>query len=290
MNILRLKRIVMMAMMMASVAMLSFTASAAYKIYKVKGNVTVKDKAKKEVKAQRRADVSLSDILSIPKDGSVQILNSDSHRIYSSVSTGKMSVKKLIDKAEAHAADITKNINRKVVAAVAETGKTKRIGYDALGMAIHETDIVAGAPIPIPEGMSYLSYLMTNENDPDSIHQKYLVLKTIMTEDGKNADGDAFNFAVDNLINRTLYFNIISRQKNGDISLMLPQNPMVGPKTGTVVTEYTYLPDNNASGYIVIASDGDFNVEDVKYLLNPNYCPDNNFYLSLLRDHTSPNN
>ncbi|MDE6480692.1 MAG: hypothetical protein K2L45_10525 [Muribaculaceae bacterium] len=290
MNIRRLKRIMMMATMTACVVTLSFKASAAYKIYKVKGNVTVKDKTKKEVKAQRRADVSLSDILSIPKDGSVQILNSDSHRIYSSVSSGKMSVKKLIDKAEAHAADITKNINRKVVAAVAETGKSKRIGYDALGMAIHETDVVAGSPIPLPEGISYLSYLMTNENDPDSIHQKYLALKTILTEEGNSSDGDAFNFAVDNFINRPLYFNIISRQNDGDLSLMLPRNPVVGPKTGTVVTEYTYIPDNNASRYIVIASDGDFNIEDVKRLLNPNYCPDNNFYLSLLRNNTTPIN
>ncbi|MDE5840294.1 MAG: hypothetical protein K2H49_05180 [Muribaculaceae bacterium] len=257
-------------------------ASAALKIYKVKGDVTIKNKAKKTVKAQRRADVQPSDILTVPAGGGVDILDSSTHRIYSSVTTGSMSVKTLIDKAEAHAADITRNINRKVVAAVAENGGQKHTGYDVIGMAIHETDAIAYPHVSLPEGTSYLSYLLANATDPDSDHQSYIALSMQPVADGENNEDGAFNFAVRNSMRQPLYFNIMEKREGDEITLYFPQNPIAAPKSETVATEYTYLPDNNERGYIVIASDVDFTADDVKRLLEAGYEPDDDYYLSVL--------
>ncbi len=261
--------------------MLAQGASATLQIYKLKGDVTIKTKAKK-FKAQRRATVAENDLLIIPAGGSVEILDSDSHRIYASIGTGSMTVKSLMQKAENHAANITRNINKKVIDAVAENANDKKSGYDAIGMVIHETDAIAYPPVTLPEGTSYLAYLLKNATDPDSTHQSYITLKQHLVEsDGDSEDG-AFNFALHNSMRQPLYFNIITKSEGDEIQLYFPQNPVAAPKSETVATEYTYLPDNNKRGYVVIASDVDFSVDDVKRLLEAGYDPDDDYYLSVL--------
>lgn len=277
MKTITLKRTLTTATFVLCAVILALQASASYKIYKVKGDVSIKSKNGKPVKAQRRADVSLTDVVSIPKDGSLEILNSDSHRIYSSVSTGKMSVKSLINKAEKNAANITRNINKKVMAAVAETGSQKRTGYDAMGIAIHETDFVAGPPVPLPDGMSYLRYLLTDDTDPDAIHQNFLSIKTPSAD-----DDETFNFVIENFIDKPLYFNIISRNNGDNINFCFPKNLIVAPESESVIAEYTYLKDNKDKGYVVVASEADFSLDDAKRLLEPEYVPSQMYYLSVI--------
>ena len=84
-----------------------------------------------------------------------------------------------------------------------------------------------------------------------------------------------------------LYFNIIPQREDDDISLFFAQNPVAMPKSETIATEYTYLPDENERGYIVIASDIDFTIDDVKRLLEAGYDPEDDYYLSIL---TTDNN
>ncbi|MDE6017892.1 MAG: hypothetical protein K2G85_03660 [Muribaculaceae bacterium] len=256
-------------------------ASATLTIYKVKGNVTVKTKADKAVKAERRAVVAPADLLTVPEGGNIEILDSDTRRIYSSVNSGKMTVKKLMEKAEDHAASITRNINRKVAAAVAENGRQNRTGYDALGMAIHETDAIAYPDVAIPDGMSYLAYLIGNASGPDADHQNYIRLATTTSA----ANDSTFNFVVLSSVHEPLFFNIIDRKNKDDIQLLLPQNPIAAPKTVTVASEYRFMKDENGignDGYIVIASDKDFTAAEIKKLLEPGYEPENDYYLSIL--------
>lgn len=253
-------------------------AYAELQIYKVKGDVTVK-KGQKTVKAERRAEVAGSDILTIPAGGSIDILESGSRRIYSSTETGKMSVKTLMEKAESHASDITRNINRKVISAVVENAGQRRSGYDALGMAIHETDAIAQPPVILPEGTSYLSYLLACAQDPDSIHQSYISLSKREIEEGYH-DG-AFNFVLHNSMRQPLYFNILTRDEDG-IRLFFTQNPVAAPKEDTLVEGYTFLPDPDRKAYVAIASDSDFTPDDVLKLLEAGYEPDEDFYLTIL--------
>lgn len=281
MKTIRTKRMVGIKVLLAISAFIAMEASAALQIYKVKGDVYVRSNAKK-VKAERRAKVSPYDMLTIPAGGSLEILDSDSHRIYSSIGYGDMTVKTLIQKAESQAADITRNINKKVIAAVSDNAKKSRTGYDAMGMTIHETDAIAFPHVILPEGTSYLSYLLSNATDPDSDHQSYISLMTRQVESDDDSSDGAFNFAIHNAMRQPLYFNIIAQRDTEDISLFFPQNPIAAPKSDTVATEYTYIPDENEKGYIVIASDVDFTVDDVKRLLVAGYDPDDDYYLSVL--------
>lgn len=275
------KRMLAMAIISAFAILIASNASATFKIYKVKGDVTVKNKAK-TIKAARRADVAASDLLNIPAGGSIDILDSGSHRIYSSTSTGKMTVKSLIDKAEANAANITRNINRKVVAAMADNAGDKRTGYDVIGMAIHETDAIAHPPIVLPEGVSYLSYLLETANDPESTHQSYISLGTLSVA-GEDVDFETpFNFVLHNSMRQPLYFNIIGKDDKDGVSLLFPQNPIAAPKTETIATEYSYLPGDEMQAYVAIASDVDFTIEDVRKLLEAGYNPDDDYYLTIM--------
>lgn len=269
------------ALIAISVAIPTADISAALQIYKVKGNVMVK-KGNMNITATRRSNVIDSDILTIPQDGAVDILDSKSRMIYSSTETGKMTVGTLIKKAQSHAADITRNINRKVISAVADNAGQKRSGYDALGMAIHETDAIANPPVELPDGVSYLAYLLDTVKDPDSTHQSYISLSRAAV-DGESVDSDTpYNFVLHNSMQQPLYFNVIGKDEKEGIRLFFPQNPIAASNTETVASEYTYVPDFSTRAYVAIASDVDFTIEDVKKLLEAGYNPEDDYYLTIL--------
>ncbi|MDE6561160.1 MAG: hypothetical protein K2K75_07260 [Muribaculaceae bacterium] len=281
MRTIRIKQLLAAVFLTACAVLLAPKATASLQIYKVKGEVTVKSNAK-TVKAQRRATVVADDVLTIPADGSVDILDSETHRIYSSTQTGKMSVKSLMKKAESQAANITRNINRKVISAVADNATQKRSGYDAMGMAIHETDAVVPTLINIPDSMSYLTYLLANPTEDDSAHQSFISLacRQIETEDD-NTDG-AFNFVLHNSTAQPLYFNIVAKDEEKGLRLFFRRNPIASPKSDTAVEEYIYIPDNDTEKYVAIASDHNFSLKDVKHLLNDDYTPKDTYYLTIL--------
>lgn len=184
--------------------------------------------------------------------------------------------------AESHAADITRNINRKVISAVAENAGQKKSGFDALGMAIHETDALAEPPVILPEGMSYLSYLLRCANDPDSTHQSYVSLLTVPVDPEDKEPDAAFRFVLHNSLRQPLFFNVIGRDYKEGIRLIFPENPMASPQSETTASEYTFVPDPEVNAYIAIASDVDFTADDVRKLLKAGYNPDDDYYLTIL--------
>lgn len=276
-----LKQKIVATLMALAAVLATSDISAALQIYKVKGNVTVK-KGNMNIAAARRSNVVVSDLLTIPKGGMVDILDSKSHRIYSSTETGQMTVETLMKKAEAHAADITRNINRKVISAVADNAGQKKSGYDALGMAIHETDAIAHPPVDLPEGVSYLAYLLDNVKEADSTHQSYISLSRLTVDDEDMGFDAPYNFVLHNSMRQPLYFNIIEKDEKEGIRLFFPQNPVAAPKTETIASEYTFLPDFSTRAYVAIASDVDFSIDDVKKLLEAGYNPDDEYYLTIL--------
>ena len=272
---------IILAILGLAAAFMTSEISAALQIYKVKGNVMVK-KGNMNITASRRSNVVGSDLLTIPKDGAIDILDTKSHRIYSSTETGSMTVETLMKKAESHASDITRNINRKVLSAVADNADQKRKGYEALGMTIHETDAIAHPPVDLPEGVSYLSYLLDNVKDADSTHQSYISLSRAYCG-GEDMEIDPpYHFALHNSMRQPLYFNIIEKDEKEGIRLFFPQNPVAAPQTETVASEYTFIPDFSTRSYVAIASDVDFSLDDVKLLLEAGYNPDDDYYLTIL--------
>lgn len=252
---------------------------ASLKVYRLTGNVTVK-KSSGSASLQRRDILDPASILMIPAGGKVEILDSDTRRIYSSTITGQVSVKKIIEKAMDDASALTRKTNSQVLTAVRDNASAQRGRYGKSGVSRHETDAALSGLIALPDGVSYLAYLMGLAPSDQYDGRSDIIL---MRRDYTEGD-DTFNFAVFNTLDRPLYVNVIDQNpQGGDISLYFNENPLVNPRGETLIRQYRYLLPVNDSGYIIIASEADFTVDDVKKLLECDRDSGQNFYFSLLR-------
>ena len=266
------------ALMMTLLTMATPLASRGeLKIYKIKGEVTVKTSGGTR-KGEKRQTVAASDVLNIPRNAAVSILDTREKRVYSSLSQGRISVKQLIDQAKSNASNITRTTNDMVLEAVADNARSKSEGFGIAGASIHEANAVIHAPMDLPEGMSYLAYLRGLGDGVYNDEYDVILLRRDI-----NYDDETFNFAVFNTLSKPLYFNIIQQRTDREPELHFLDNPIAAPRTQTVVEEYLYLLPDYPDGYIVVASDRDFTIEDVKNLLNPRYEPEADFYFTLLR-------
>lgn len=250
---------------------------AALKVYRISGDVTVKTKAGTH-KAERRETLLPADELVIPAGGSVEILDSDNHRIYVSDKTGTVTVSNLVDEARANAASVTKRTNKKVLDAIAENAAARRNSYAVGGISFHETDAVMHAPVACPDSVSYLAYLMSLSGNFEEEDQFDIILMRRQCQE----DDEAFNFAVFNTLSKPLYYNVVDIRDGHSTDLYLPQNPIARPKKESIASEYRFLADEEVKGYIVIASEKDFTSEDVEKLMQPGFEPDEEYYFSLL--------
>ncbi len=266
-------------MMLLTIVMLLITpdARAVYKIYRLQGDVTLTHEGQPH-KAQRRESLSPNDLLLIPVGGKVEILDSDSRRIYTSTRSGKITVRSLIDDAKKDASSLTRKTNEKVLAAVVSNASSQTGGFQSSGLSIHETNGPSSG-IVLPAGMSLLGYLMALSTGEAYDDTNDIVL---MRRDYSESD-DTFNFAVFNTLTRPLYVNIIDQCPDGEPRLYFEENPIAKPRSETLIPEYRYLLPIDQTGYIVIASDKNFTIEDVKRLLDSDYTPDADFFFSLLR-------
>lgn len=254
-------------------------ADAELKIYRFSGDVTMTD-GKSRSAVQRRSVVKSSDRLAISKGGKVEILDTDTRRIYSpSVDSGIFTVAELMDRARKEADNVTRNTNRHVLAAVKDNAGTQWGGYGRSGVSHHETDADPLAMTALPEGMTYLTYLMglAPEEDYDDRHDIVLIRRDYPEGD------DTFNFAVFNTLDHPVYFNVIDQKPDGKITLYFDSNPIAEPKSETLIGQYRFLLPDETAGYIIIASEADFSAEDVNLLLNPQNKLSQDFYFSLLR-------
>lgn len=250
----------------------------ALKIHKVKGEVTI-NSGKSSRKAVKRQGVSMSDILTIPRNSSITILDEKDNRAYESLSQGKVKVEDLIRDAKNNSSAITKTTNEMVLEAMADNAKSKSSGLGIPGVSVHVANAVVHGPINLPSGVSYLSYLrgLKENEEYNDEYDAILVRRDI------NYDDETFKFAVFNTLSQPLYFNIIQQRTDRQPELYFLDNPLAAPRTQTVVEEYLYIVPDYPDGYIVVASDKDFTVEDVKKLLDADYEPAANFYFTLLR-------
>lgn len=190
-----------------------------------------------------------------------------------------MSVKSLLDKAVNDASAVTRKTNSKVLAAVTENAGAQRNRYGTAGLSIHETDRFSQGLVALPPGVTYLSYLMGLSTDDTYDDTNDVIL---MRRDYSDSD-DTFNFAVFNTLDRPLYINIIDQHPAAGLQLYFKENPIIKPRTETLIPEYRYLLPVDTTGYIVIASDANFTLDDVKRLLDSSYSPKQDFFYSLLR-------
>lgn len=275
---MKLRRLQKLLMILSVILTTPQNIDAALKIYRLSGDVKIKQPSGLSV-LQRRDAVKPSDKLVIPAGSKVEILDSESRRIYTSTGQGTFSVKDIIAKAKAAASEVTRLTNSQVVAAVKDNAESQRTKYGNTGVSRHETDADLNGLMALPDGMSYLAYLMSIPPTANYDNHNDIVL---MRRDFSDSD-DTFNFAVFNTLDEPLYVNIIDQKPDGELSLYFQDNPLIRPRGETLVPEYRYLLPVETHGYIVIASDKNFTLEEVKRLLDPSHTPATNFYFSLLR-------
>lgn len=229
-------------------------------------------------KAVKREPVGESDLLTIPRSAVISILDTDNNRVYSSLSQGTITVKKLIKNAINNASNVTLATNDVALTNIKDNGTRRPDRPGRGGVSIHEANAVIHAPVDLPKGMSYLQYLRSlGDKEYNDEYDAILLRRDI------NNDDDTFNFAVFNTLREPLYFNIIQQRTDREPELHFLDNPIALPRTQTIVEEYLYLVPDYKDGYIVVASDKDFTIEDVKKLLDPDYEPNADFYFTLLR-------
>lgn len=251
---------------------------ASLKVYKIKGNVTL-NASGRWTPLQRRATVGGNDMLRIPSGSMVEILNTDTRRVYSSTVPGDMTVDALIAAAMEDAANITRATNRRITDTFGQKGqKTSR--FNSVGLSRHDTDAGTSALTAFDPSVPYLRQLMElpDTTEYDGYSDIILIRRDI---DGSYG---SFNFAVFNTLDTPLFINIIDQHDKGDINFYFDENRIVTARGETIIGEYRYILPEKTAGYIVIASDKPFSAADIRSLLEGNTpASTGNFFYSLLR-------
>ena len=168
-----------------------------YEVYKLNGDVHIMHKnTGKWSSATVRMALDEEDIISVPKNGSISILEPKSGRIYLSDEKGKLSVKKRIEQAEKTASKLFKQVNRELARA-ADKDAQKNNGY-----------------------VSYAASSRGNTLEPDIYDSVYALLMNIVDsayqEDNnpiivqKEKDGNNMcHYSVINNSTVMLYFNAV---------------------------------------------------------------------------------
>lgn len=198
----------MATLLLSATLTVSLTADAALKIYRLSGNVTRKSASGKTAALARRETVVKQDVLTIPANGSVEILDTKTQRLYSSVASGTMTVANLISKADNDAAAVTAKTNSKIIKAVGDNARDRRASFGAKGMSLHQTDAVLNVPASLPPGTSFLSYLMNLDPSTEFEGSNDVVL---LRRDYGEGD-TSFIFSVFNTLTDPLHVNIISQK------------------------------------------------------------------------------
>lgn len=249
-------------------------SDANLRIHTLNGNVKVN-----QTVAKKGTEVKKTDRLDIPKDGEVKIHDTDNKKLYKNVTVGNMTVESMIAAAEEKSRLSIIKIIDVIWDNIKSNGNSQKETYKSRGSSRNITHDIVAQPVDLPEGMSYLQYLMTLKSmDQHDVMNDYVLVRRVY-----NDTTDDFNFAFWNDLDSVVYVNVIDmhREMEGDIQFYFPVNPLIEPFDTTVVEDFEFYSPEGGS-YIVIASEKNFTIEDVKKLLDSEYRPEENYYFSIL--------
>ncbi len=266
--------------MAISILCVAIDSNADLQIRYLRGDVAVNKAKVGGHTAQRYEKIKNNDILSIPKGGVVKIHDSKTKGLYKNISHGDISAGNLIAMAMDNSIINVKTVNDSIWDVIKRNGNSQKKTYEKRGVSFHKTHDIVTQPVDLPEGMSYLSYLMSikNENQHD-VMGDYIGLRREYVSD----DYSEFYFSVWNDLDSVVYVNVIDQHPEieDDIRFYFDENPIAEPCTITAVRNYEfYSPE--PGGFIIIASEKNFTIEDVKRLLDSEYHPKENYYFSIL--------
>lgn len=162
-----------------------------YAVYKSTAGVTVLDKrTNTRIQLEKRAPLKLDDILTIPSNGSVSILDKESSQIFRCSEYGDITVKNLIDHAKENNKKIIRHINSEISA-------TKKKSHSATSL----TALGVGSREPVsPNVYRYLAKAICQPNVEISPEGPLLTIQ--------KADDDAISFQITNPCDHEVMVNI----------------------------------------------------------------------------------
>lgn len=241
----------------------ALTVSAALKVYNVSGKVSIIRNGKFSPLAkgvQLRAD----DKLDLGSGASLDVINENNGVIYSSTERGLMNVSELMLKASKRSADNTGSVNSQIRYTKSPRKNSGSRVYVETGMvkrSFGDNDI-AGQDMWIDTELlgAYLKNLLRGGTYPDN-----LPIPVSAVCDNGNLKG----YRLDNILDIPLYFNVISVEKEGMVTLSV-----IGDPSGC----YVLLPQQSISrenfksisgtDEIIIVSNYRFDMERLLEILN----------------------
>lgn len=233
--------------LIAMAAMLSaMTADSRLNVYSFNGRVELDAGGGAWRAATVRATLQPDTRLRIAQGASVEIIDTDTRRIYTSTTTGVTTAKALIDLANRQAASVVSRTNRAIIDAARNNSPAKQ-RYSAGGVSMHTTDASAADSLSLRSLFAARDY--SDQAD------------VVLMRKENSADNGSFYFAVFNTLDRPVYVNVVASPEL-PLAFMMPVNVVAAPRSETQIPEYVFATPSAPQSYALIACDSDFTPAD----------------------------
>ena len=260
---MKFRRVVSLSIMFFSVA----TLMAHYSIHSATPGVTVESTGK-TFSAQKGLEVKANDYLNIPNGSVVEIYNDLDKKIYKSVSSGRMSVTKLMIEAKKEASDNSKNVSTRL-------SLTKSQGGSLAGAKIYEEKGMVRRSLAVfdPEADN----LQVNSQTLGNILANYLRGKTSSAVNNVDIDvttgvddSNGVFFRVVNTLDFPVYFNVLKYSSQSEAGMPKVEISPLGQPDGSYVlpsgqalTRESFNPLSPHDRNIIVATHVRYDLDEV---------------------------
>lgn len=194
---------------MLTLALAAFAASAGYTVHNVEGDVTVAKKTG-EVPAVKGMDLAANDNLVIGANGRIEIYNSMTKEVYSADTPGRLTVMDVMMGARKSSSANVSSINKYVRFGAQERSNTRKYTEGSVKRAMQVYDPEGGAMSVDPRQLAV--NVLAGLKAGDTADVPVEVSHAPMGETG-------LQFRVRNTLDFPVYMNVIKVDKNGSVDI-----------------------------------------------------------------------
>lgn len=210
-----------------------------YSIYKCSDGVMIKHLNSTEWEScKKRDNLSLVDLIRIPENSSIVILDKTTNRLYKNSTEGEKKVKSIIDESIENANKVVKLLNSEIVQ---NTKSDNSNSYSSYGSIVRGDDEEVNAL-----HMSICNYLIAVSRSNDLCTADDLIVR--LKEDSL----DEITFEFTNNTDKVLFVNVIRINSRSEFSLCYVfdqdtqiEGCMLGAKSNKKITEYVFAKDTD---------------------------------------------
>lgn len=241
-------------------------AQERYAIYKHTVGTKYQTKNNEWVDVLRKQPVSLLDMLSIPDNGTVTILDMKTNSLYSTTKSGAIRIKNLIDDAIKESSVVTSKLNEIIFEKINDS--TDNNPTYAIAGAVYRGNNRVSNDIYV----SICHFLKELEAGKNEKIQNSTDACSLIRH---NLDDEEFYFSIQNSTSNIFFVNVLCITEAGAAFCFRSQmgnsiSPMIGPRETIDFKQYPFVKTSNECKYLLIANTKDFKTSDIEMLLNNN--------------------